>query len=267
MAGGYFTDGVTSIEIGAHVFATPRTRRRSLAMDAAGLASAILDDGGGIGTLSVTGQRLRANLGDAERWMYEICLALATSGPGTVGFEDAWGSRATFGQAVCTRAAGAVQAWGPQGCFAEMSFEFLVPEKMTEPAWAEAPGAPPIYPGTDSSVTYEAGGVPIGTNPAGMAIEMVREFPLREVPRARGARSRGPARGAQIRFTVASHAVVAGTHLAAYLAGVARDIGPRPVSVVANGVTYDGVILEGLTPKQTDRRATSFEAQFVQEIS
>jgi len=262
MAGGYFNDGTVNIEIGAHAFATPSTKRRNLALNAAGLSSVLLDEGGGSVTLSVTGQRLRANLGDAERWMYEVCRVLATSGPGALGFEDQLGNRATFGQAVCIRAAGVVQAW----TFADMSFHFLVPEKVTEPAWASVPEAPGTYAGTDTLIDYAAGGVPIGTNPAAMAIEMLRQYPLREVPRARGARSRGPARGAQIRFTVSSHAVVAGTHLAAYLEGLARQIGPRPVPLTANGNTYADVILESLAPKHTDHRTTTIQVEFLQQV-
>jgi hypothetical protein len=209
----------------------------------------------------VTGQRLRANLGDAERYIYELLLALAGSTAGTLGVEDAVANRATFGQAVCIGASGLVQGFR----FADMRLDFMTPEKSAEPAWGAIPATPGTYGGTSTAVDYAAGGIALGVG-AGMRIEMARQYPLREIPRARGSRARGPARGAAMRLIVTSHAVGAGLHLARYLEDLARQIGPLPVDLTGNGNTYADVVLESLRPRHTDFRATTFEAEFAQQL-
>jgi hypothetical protein len=260
---GYFDDGTVQVELGEHAFATPAPERRNVILEAHDRPAEVLDSGGGMMGVQVTGQRLRANLGDAERYIYELLVSLALAEPGDLGLEDSQGNRSTFGEAVCVGAAGEVQAFR----FAEAQMEFLSPEKATEPAWGAVPAAPATYGGTDTLQDYSAGGVQIGTHPVGMRIEMLRSHPLREVPRARGARTRGPAFGAHVRFIVTSHAVTTGQHLAAYLEGLSRQIGPRPVDLTANGNTYSGVILEALRPDHTDGRHTRFVAEFVREIA
>ena len=262
MAGGYFNDGAVNVELGAHAFATPAGSRRNVRLDPHGRTAVVLDSGGGILSLQVTGQRLRANLGDAERYIYEMLAALASSAPGTLGIEDQLGRRATFAQAVCMSGAGTVHAF----TFANLEFAFTTPEKASEPAWGAVPAAPGTYVGTSTLQNYSAGGVLLGTHPEGMRIEMTREYPAREVPRARGARSRGPARGAHIRLIVSSHAVADVSHLADYLETLTRQIGPRPVDLTANGNTYADVVLDSLKPKHTDHRLTTSEAEFVKQV-
>jgi hypothetical protein len=262
MAGGYFDDGIVSREIGEHAFATPSPARRNIILDPHGQAATVHDSGGGVISLDVTGQRLRENLGDAERYAYDLFVALALTDPGDLGVEDQLGHQATFAQAVCTGAAAEVQAFR----MADMRFEFLSPEKAAEPAWGAIPAAPGTYPGTDTLLDYAAGGVGLGTHPAGMGIEMARSYPLREIPRARGSRSRGPERGATMRFTVTSHAVASGIALARYLEDLARQIGPRPVDLTANGNIFADVVLDRLTAYHTDRRATRFTVELIQQL-
>ena len=258
---GYFDDG-TALDLGYHVFASPTAYRRNLRLDPHDAPGVVHGSGGGIIELQVTGQRARANLGDAERWLYERLLALACTEPGELGCEDDLGNRATFGQCVCTGAAGDVHAFR----FAELTAEFLCPEKSGEPAWAAVPDAPATYAGTVWEQQYAAGGVALGHHAEGMRIEMQRQYPLREIPRARGARSRGPVRGAVIRFVVTSHATVTAEHLAHYLEDLARDIGSCPMDLTANGNTYADVLLENVRPTHTDRRWSRFAVEFVQQI-
>ena len=71
MAEGYFNDGIVDMELGAHVFGTPTVYRRNLRLTPHDESAAIFDSGGGMIELQVTGQRDRANLGDAERYIYE----------------------------------------------------------------------------------------------------------------------------------------------------------------------------------------------------
>jgi hypothetical protein len=66
---------------------------------------------------------------------------------------------------------------------------------------------------------------------------------------------------------VASHATVTAEHLAHYLEGLARQIGACPVDLVANGNTYEDVILESLRPTHTDRRWSRFAAEFIQQVT
>lgn len=261
MAGGYFDDGTIHIEIGAHAFATPTAYRRNVILSPHSAPASVMDSGGGILELAVTGQRMRANLGDAERYIYEQFHALATSDPGILGVEDNLDNRATFGESACIAAAGKVEAFE----FADMQFTFLSPSKSAEPAWGAIPAAPATYGGTATQQVYVAGGVTLGLG-VGMRIEMFRRHPLREIPRARGARSRGPAAGAQMVFIVHAHLDDSSQNLATALETLARQIGPRPVALTGNGNTFEDVMLESLRPAHGDLFHTSFEAEFVQEI-
>jgi hypothetical protein len=261
VAGGWFNDGTVNREVGAHVFWAPALARRNLRLTPAGIAALVLDDGGGILELDVTAQRLRANLGDAERYVYELLVALAGSAAGTFAYEDNLGFRAAFGQAVCTGGAGDVQGL----CFADMRLDFATPEKAAEPAWGALPAPPGTYPGTATLQDYAAGGVPLGTG-VGMRIEMARSYPLRELPRARGSRSRGPQSSAVMRFIVSAHLVDRTQNISRALENLERQIGPRAVDLTANGNTYEDVVLESLRPQATDMNHTNFEAEFIQEL-
>ncbi len=262
MAEGYFNDGIVDMELGAHVFGTPTVYRRNLRLTPHDESAAIFDSGGGLIELQVTGQRLRANLGDAERYIYEHLRTLARRGPGLLGFEDNRAQRATFGQSVCVGAIGEVRGFR----FADVQMEFLSPEKSVEPWPSAVPGAPATYAGTSTAQDYAAGGVTLGAHPSSMRIEMRRDYPLRQIPRARGARSRGPMRGAELRFIVSAAAVVPPLNLARYLADLVRQIGPRAVDLTGNGNTFEGVLLESVRPVHTDGRHTLFEAEFVMPI-
>ncbi len=262
MSGGYFKDGTMSVELGEHAFWVPAGLRRNVTLDPIGRVARVLDSGGGALELAVTGQALRANLGDAERYIYEHLRALAASAPGELGAQDHLARQVTAGQAVCVAAAGEVHAFR----FADVRYEFAAPSTSSGPAWSSVPSAPGTYAGTSTAQDYAIGSVALGTHRSSMRIEMQRRHPLREIPRARGARARGPAGGAVIRFTVSSHAVaVAADHLARYLDDLRGQIGPRPVDLTANGNTYEGVLLEALRPKHTDSVHAEFEAEFLME--
>jgi len=260
MAEGYFNDGTLNIEIGEHVFATPSGRRRIVTLDPHDQAAAVHDSGGGVLELDVTAQRVRDNLGDAERYAYEILRALALSDPGDLGFEDNRGHRHVFGDSVCVGGRAEVEAFR----FVDMSLDFESPEKSSEPAWGAVPATPGIYAGTATLQDYAAGGISLGIG-GRMRIEAIRTTLVREIPRARGARADVPPRGGLIKFTVEA-ALVAGTqNLARYLEDLERSINGT-VDLVANGNTYAGCILEAMRPRHTDRKETMVEFEFVQEI-
>jgi len=261
MAGGCFNDGTIDIELGEHVFAVPELERPVVRLAPHDAAGVLLDTGGGLLRLDLVGQRVRANLGDAERYVYEKLRALALSEPGTLCFRDNRGHDATFAQAVCIGASGEVEAFR----FADVRYEFVCGEKSSEPSALTCPAAPGTYAGTETLQDYAAGGVAIGDYGERMRIEMTRAYPLRAVPRARGARARGPASGAEMRLVVTA-CVVADVHLATYLEDLERSIGPRPVDLVANGNVYRDVLLVSLRPDLTDEKHTRFEAEFVQEV-
>ena len=143
MAGGYFNDGALDLELGEHAFATPSAARRNVVLTPGNRTAAVLDSGGGMLNVEVTAQRLRANLGDAERYIYELFADLAASGPGDLGVEDNRGSRHVFGDSICIGAMGEVKAFR----FADMRLTFLSPEKSSEPAWGSIPTSPPPYAG------------------------------------------------------------------------------------------------------------------------
>ena len=155
--GGYFTDGETHVELGEHVFLTPVARRANALLSPPNRPGVLLDGGGGVVELTVTGQRLRHNLGDAERYVYGLFRALALSGAGDLGVEDELGSRSVFGDCLCVEAAAEVRAMR----FVEMRFTFAAPERVSQPAWAGVPAAPGEYPRTDSLQDYAAGGVAV----------------------------------------------------------------------------------------------------------
>jgi len=261
VAAGYFADGTISIELGAHAFATPVACRRNTILSPAATPAVVLDAGGGTLELQVTGQRVRDNLGDAERYIYEHLHALGTSDPGTLGCEDNAGRRATFGDSVCVAAEGEVRAFR----FCDMRMTFLSPERASQPAWGTVPSAPATYAATSTAQDYAAGGITLGRG-ASLRIEMAREFPLRQIPRARGARARGPRTGALLRFVVTAYLLEPAANLAAALAELSLQIGPRPVDLTGNGNTYEDVVLDSLRPAHTDLNHTRFEAEFVKEI-
>ena len=266
MGQGYFRAGPpyggVNIELGAHVFALPAGARRNLTLEAPYQPAAVLDSGGGVLSLEVTGQRVRANLGDAERYIYETLRTLALSDPGDLGFVDGRGHQHVYGQSVCVSGSGEVQAFS----FADMRFDFESPEKLAEPVWIGAPATPGTYPGTATLQDYAAGGVTLGIG-GSMKLEMARSFPLREIPRARGARSRGPATGAQLRLLVNVGRVAWLENLATDLEDLIRSIGPRPVDLTANGNVYSSVIFERARPGVTDAKHTMVELEFVQDLA
>jgi len=243
MAEGYFNDGTVNVELGAHVFATPTGRRSIVRLAPHSAPGRVHDSGGGILTLEVTAQRLRANLGDAERYIYERLRALATSGPGDLGCEDNRGYRHVFGDSVCVGGRGEVHGYR----FVEMRLDFLTPEKQTEPAWGAVPAPPGTYAGTWTIQDYRAGGVSLGVG-GSMRIEMVRSYPLREIPRARGAREGEPESRAEMRFVVEASVVADASNLATELEDLARQISGE-VYLTGNGNAYPGCILEGMRPR------------------
>ena len=95
---------------------------------------------------------------------------------------------------------------------------------------------------------------------------MVRQYPVRPVPRARGARAVGPASGAIIRLTVRAWARPAAENLSAYLDDLERQIGPGAVILSGNGNTYSDCVLAAMKPRHTDWLHTSFEVDFYQEV-
>jgi len=261
MPGGYFDDAEVQVELGAHAFATPSAHRSNLLLAAHGVPAEPLGNGGGVLALSVTGQCLRENLGDAERYIVALLRTLAETGPGTLGVEDNLGRRTTFAGAVCVGAVGEVRAYR----FVEVRYDFECPQAAASPPWGAVPPAPPSWPGTTTAQDYTAGGVPLGIG-GSMRVEMVRRFPVRPLPRARGARPSGPPAGAHLRFIVTAHLLAGQENMAAALEDLARQIGPGPVDLTANGNTHADVLLEALRPKHGDRAHTSFEAEFIQRL-
>jgi len=261
MAGGYFDDGTGAFELGAHVFATPTMARRSVEIAPAGRAARVLDLGGGVLRVCVTAQRLRDNMGDAERWIYDRVHALAESAPGSLACEDNQGRRAVFAQSVCVWAVGRVRGFR----FCDLHLEFLGPESEPEPEWGALPEPPEVYADTTTAQDYAAGGVTLGVG-GEMRIEMTRSYPLREIPRARGARTRGPCSGALLRFVVTADLLDREQNLASALAELGRSIGPGPVDLTGNGSAFPGVLLRSLQPAHTDWSHTRFDAEFIQEL-
>ena len=175
---------------------------------------------------------------------------------------DGRGHQHVYGQSVCVSGSGEVRAFS----FADMRFDFECPEKLSEPAWNSVPATPGKYPGTLTLQDYAAGGVTLGIGGT-MKVEMARSFPLREIPRARGARSRGPASGAVMRFSVSVGRVAWLENLATDLEDLIRSIGPRAVELTANGNVYSSVIFERARPGVTDAKHTMVELEFVQDLA
>jgi hypothetical protein len=217
--------------------------------------------GGGTERIRITAGRLRANLGDAERYAHDLLAALAVSGPGQLGVEDRRGQRHTWAGAVCVEASAAVRAFR----FVELDCLFRAPESPSSPDWAGAPAPPDTYPKRSTAQDYAAGGVDLGIGGT-MCIEMERTAPLRTVPRARGARPRPAPSGAIMRFQLDAHANADTDHLAAHLEDMARSIGTGPVDLTANGNSFSSLVLEELRPDNTDVRATSFRATFLRQL-
>ncbi len=261
MAQGYFDDGTINLELGYHVFALPAASRRIVMLDPHSAPATILDSGGGILDLEVSGSRVRESMGDAERYIYEMLFALSESGPGDLAFEDNRGHQHVFGDAVCTGAVGEVRAF----TYADIRFRFACPEKSAEPAWIGVPATPAAYAGTDTLQDYEADGISLGVGGV-MQIELVRSHPLRQIPRARGARASIPESGAVIRFVVKTARVADTENLATDLEDLARSIS-GVVSLTGNGNTFSGVLLEQMQPRHTDWKHTMLESTFIKNLA
>lgn len=261
MAEGFFQDDTIHIELGQHVFATPGAGRRNVMLDPHDAGAALLSSGGGVLDMTLTGQRARANLGDAERYIYERLYSLATSDPGTLGFEDNRGHRCTFSDAVITGASGEVHGLS----FAAIEMDWIAPETSGEPAWAGVPSAPATYPGTSTAQDYQAGGVSMGVGGL-MRMAMSRQASLRDIPRCRGARASVPHRGAHLRFIVTASFVADSNNLADDLRDRVRQIGPGPVDLTGNGNTFSGVFLQTVRPRHTDVKHTMVEWEFLKEV-
>ncbi len=263
MTAGYFRNGTVDVALGEHASQTPSASRTNVRLAPARRAARIMDAGGGMLQLAVRAQAQRADVGDAERYVYELLRALAMAAPGELGCEDYRGFQATVARAVCIGAEGSVRA----DCIADVDCEFLAPTDDASPAWTSVPALPGPYGGTDSSMSYAAGGVALGTHGESMRVAMTRQFPVRPLPRARGARPWGPARNADIRLTVTAHALAESQHLADYLIALERQIGPRAVDLTANGNTYRGVVLSTLRARPTDKALTRFDAEFLMQVA
>lgn len=262
MARAYFDDDEFDLDLGYHGFGLPAAQRANLRVEPPDAPSALFDSGGGLHTITVTGQRIRDNIGDAERWIYEVLRRLACSGPGVLAYEDNLGNSATFDDAVCVGALGRVFAYQ----MADVRYTFVAPSQSGQPPWGGAPAAWGAYAGTTSARDYQAGGVDIGQHPVGMEIEMTRGYQVVSIPRARGGRARGAMRGAHLRFRVTSHCLTTAQNLAAYLHNLESSIGPRAVDLTGNGNTYADVVLDSLRPRQTDRPSTQFVAEFLRPV-
>ena len=244
MAGGYFDDGTVQVALGAHVFATPAARRSNLLMTPFCSPALALHVGGGVLELTVTGQAVRDNLGDAERYAAELLRALATSGPGTLGVEDDLGRRAAFASSVCTGAVAEVRAFR----FVEVQVRLRLPGgagrrglgracpmrrtptpaprrcRTTRPAaWRSASAAACA---SRCSGATRCGRCPARAAPARAAPERRPPAPDRHRPPA-GETTTWPRRSEDLE----------------------RSIGAGPVDLTANGNTYADVVLECRAPQ------------------
>lgn len=261
MANGYFDDGATHIELGAHTVFVAGFGRNDLILAPHDAVGRVLDTGGGIVDVSVRGQRLRANMGDAEYYIYEILTCLARSEAGDIGSEDNRGERVVFGNSVCVGGAGNVHAYQ----FADIRMDFESPEKSSEAAWGSVPATAGIFAGSTTNQTYVAGGEDLGCG-GSMRIEMERDWPLRVIPRARGARTSVPYRGAVMLFNVRTLWQADGDHITDDITDLVRAIGPRHVDLVANGMTYSDVLLRGAGMEGGDAKYAMVSFDFVQEV-
>jgi hypothetical protein len=216
---------------------------------------------GGSGSLLLHTHRLRANRGDAERYIWERLRALALSAPGTLAVEDEFGRRTTRGPCRCTRASGRVRGHR----LAELTYRFLAPDS-TAPDWPAPPAAPPEYDGTDTLLDYAVDGVPLGDHGGGLRFQMSRRCSVRGVPRTRGGRVGTPPRAALLRLIVTAWLHRAAQNPTEALGELLRAIGTAPVSLQANGNAYADLRLERCVPRRQGLSDIEFDCTFLQEI-
>lgn len=263
MPGAYFQDDTSSIELGASASVlASATRRMVVVRSRAGDAQVTGADGGLLG-LTVVAHRLRANLGDAERYAWETLRALAAAGTGTLGIEDAFGARTTFGSCACRRASARMTA----GRLVEMRLDFVAAERSAQPAWSALPDTPGTWPGTDTLRDYAVDGVSLGDRPAAMRLEMERDTDLRVVPRTRGARATIPGGGALLRLSVTGWLQPTGGSPVAAFDGLVRSIGTAGPTLSGNGNSYANVRLEAARPLRVGRDSLQFVITFLQEVT
>ena len=187
--------------------------------------------------------------------------ALAASGPGTLGVEDDLGRRAAFAAERLHGAVAQVRAFR----FVEVRLDFSCPEAPADAAWGAIPAAPGAYAGTSTAQDYAAGGVALGVGGT-MRIEMSRQFPVRPLPRARGARACGPQSGAHLRLIVSAHLLAAADNLAAALQDLAALHRRRPRRADRQRQHLRGRAPGDRAAEARRPRAHRFEAEFIQQI-
>lgn len=257
---GYFSSSGTTVEIGQRASGAGGGRHRVVRRSRPG-AGAVHDSGGGVLEWELQSMRVRDNLGDAERWAYEVLSALIQAEPGEVGWEDGRGGRSVRSDALLVSGEATVSAYR----VAELSLDWQAAQQSSTPSWSGAPAAPGTYAYTHTDQDYVAGGESLGTA-GSMTLEAYRSGDLREVPRARGSRRGMQLRDAEMRLIVEADLMVGTAHLADAADQVARAIGTRPVSLGANGVWYTECVLSGWSPEQTTRRSTRVRWEFVQDL-
>lgn len=256
---GYFED-TDKLDLGEHVFATPIGRRQVRRNSLPGQSAHVHAKGGGILRLEVTAQRLRENLGDAERWIYSRLASLLTAGPGLLAYEDAHGQAHAYDGCVLLGADAQVEAYR----WATMTLDMACPETDAAATPGSMPPAPGAYSGTSTAQDYAAGGQDLGRG-GRLTLEASRSSMLREIPRARGARPSQPKSGGEIRLMVEGAVVASGQPVGETIESVARSIGAAEVTLSGNGNSYDTCVLEDVSPEHTDWRHTTLTFQFVQD--
>lgn len=277
----YFDDGDIAVELGVAGYGTPDMSRETVRVELPDRPAEAHGLSGGVQNIQLTCGRKRANLGDAERYAFEKLKTLATSGYGVLGVRDWQTGRTMYSHkwenAICVDASATIEAFSDSESWVAFDYRFLAPSApppttttaatttTTWPPQWPAPDPPSTYAGTSTSQDYTAGGVDLGVGGT-MDVEMVRNAELRTVPRARGARPGGPESGAAIHLTVNSHIRADDTHIAQAIEDKVRAIPDGKIDLVANGVTYQDVLLRSINPEHGQQRTAAFTAEFVKEL-
>ncbi|HOX38747.1 MAG TPA: hypothetical protein PL033_12225 [Candidatus Brocadiia bacterium] len=253
MAGGYVTDGETLIGLGDYAFAAPDYSGGPLAVEsAAEVDLRYCLRGGDAQLLRVQCEAIRANAGDAERWLIEKLLALSETGIADVGIEDYAGGRVVFSGCWFVGGSGRVEA----NSEAKLLLRFIRPAhdlSVSDNAWESIPAEAETYEGTTTGNLYLANGIQLGDY-ATMKVEAARRTTLKRVPRCNGARIAPLIAGRRIRFTLDCVHSRAGsrTEIEAYLRDIHKGIGPGPVALAGNGNSWSDCRLERIASTPND---------------
>jgi len=271
---GYFTGTDPDIGLGDYAYGNADLASDLIVLGPSLDVSTILVCHGGIQAVNVQCYCHRTNLGDAEWWLTQKLVALASSTVGVLAVEDNLDRPVVWDDALFVRGTGVVEAFE----MGVLSLDFVAPERASQPGfgspetgtetetWSGAPAEPDEYADRTFLQDYEANGQTLGVGPL-LSIGVDRRAALRVVPRCSGARFSPEPAEAGMTLEIVADLISDTEHWQVMLEDLVRDIGTGAFDLTGNGNTWGQCRLRGARPEQTDAFSTTVTYTFARDLS